>query len=172
MPFTPFHMGFGLAAKAAAGNRVGLVSFGVAQVLMDIEPGVRMLRGDGHLHGWSHTILGALAIGALAAWSSRWLTGVLVRKWNGETSHYKLGWLNVPDPAPMRSVTAGALLGTLSHVALDSLIHADMAPLAPFTQANPLLGLVPHDAVYSAMVFLGVVGVLGWVVRQRGGARG
>lgn len=167
MPFTPFHMGFGLAAKAAAGNRVGLVSFGLAQVLMDFEPGVRMLLNDGHLHGWSHTLLGALLIGGLATWWSRWLTGLLVGRWNAETGHYGLRWLGVPGALSYRVLGAGAFLGTLSHVGLDSLMHADMEPLAPFSRANPLLGLVPHDAVYSAMVVCGLVGGLCWLIRQR-----
>lgn len=173
MPFTPFHIGFGLAAKAAAGNRVGLVSFGLAQVLMDVEPGVRTLLNAGHLHGWSHTLLGALGIGALATWCSRGLTALLVRRWNVETSHYRLCWLGVPGALSYRVLGVGAFLGTLSHVGLDSLMHADMRPLAPFSDANPLLGLVAHDSVYSAMVVCGVAGGLCWLVRQRvSGSRG
>jgi membrane-bound metal-dependent hydrolase YbcI (DUF457 family) len=41
----------------------------------------------------------------------------------------------------MRAVTLGAIAGTYSHVVLDSLLHADMRPFAPFSAANPLLGL-------------------------------
>lgn len=166
MPFTPFHMGFGLAAKAAAGHRVGLVSFGVAQVLMDIEPGVRMLLDDGRLHGWSHTLPGALLIGALATWGSSRLSGLLVRRWNAEVSHYGLGWLCVPGAVSAKVLAAGAFVGTFSHVALDSLMHADMQPLAPWSSANPLMGLVAHDAVYTGMVVLGVAGGLSWLIRQ------
>ncbi|MCB1770876.1 MAG: hypothetical protein KDJ31_14465 [Candidatus Competibacteraceae bacterium] len=38
MPFTPLHRGPGLAIKALAGRRFSLLTFGIAQVAMDIEP--------------------------------------------------------------------------------------------------------------------------------------
>ena len=167
MPFTPFHMGFVMAAKAAAGNRMGLISFGVAQVFMDIEPGVRMAMNDAQLHGLSHTLFGAIGIGVLAIWGSRWLTTKVVSRWNAESKHYGLDWLCVPAAVPYRVLAVGALLGTTSHLALDSLIHSDIQPLAPFSSANPLLGLVPHDSVYTAMVVSGCIGVLCWVIRNR-----
>ena len=44
MPFTPFHMGAGLALKAVAGRHFSVLTFGIAQVAMDIEPLVGMLR--------------------------------------------------------------------------------------------------------------------------------
>ena len=51
MPFTPFHMGAGLALKAMAGRHFSVLTFGMAQVAMDIEPLVGMLRGAAVLHG-------------------------------------------------------------------------------------------------------------------------
>ncbi|MGH8241674.1 MAG: hypothetical protein ACREXP_32275, partial [Steroidobacteraceae bacterium] len=39
----------------------------------------------------------------------------------------------------VRAVALGAIAGTYSHVVLDSLMHADMRPFAPFSDANPLL---------------------------------
>ena len=59
MPFTPFHMGPGLAIKAVSGRYLSLMVFGFSQVAMDIEPLVRMIRGDAVLHGFTHTYLGA-----------------------------------------------------------------------------------------------------------------
>ena len=167
MPFTPFHMGFGMVSKATAGNRMGLISFGMAQVLMDVEPGLRMAMNNAQLHGWSHTLFGAIGIGALAIWCSRWLTTTLVNRWNAESKHYGLDWLCVPAALSYRVLAVGAFLGTTSHVALDSLIHSDMQPLAPFSSANPLLGLMPHDSVYNAMVVCGCIGAICWVIRNR-----
>ena len=171
MPFTPFHMGFGLAAKAAAGNRLGLIAFGLSQVLIDIEPGVRMLLGTGDLHGWSHTILGAVAIAALATWWSRGLVRWLAGRWNQEVRHYGQDWLCVPGAFSWPVAALGAFVGTLSHLGLDSLIHADMRPFAPLSDGNPLLGLVGHDTVYAAMVVMGLLGAVLWLVRQRMGSR-
>ena len=80
MPFTPFHMGAGLALKAMAGRHFSVLTFGMAQVAMDIEPLVGMLRGAALLHGPTHTYLGAvpiaLATAALAiASSALWAAG-------------------------------------------------------------------------------------------------
>ena len=51
MPFTPFHMGAGLALKAMAGRHFSVLTFGMAQAAMDLEPLVGMLRGAAVLHG-------------------------------------------------------------------------------------------------------------------------
>lgn len=40
---------------------------------------------------------------------------------------------------------------------LDALIHADMRPLAPVSEWNPLLFRVEHDHVYLACVVLGAI---------------
>lgn len=57
----PFHMGLGLAAKAVAPRLVFLQVFGLAQVAMDVEPAMAM--GKAALHGWTHTVWGALPFG-------------------------------------------------------------------------------------------------------------
>ncbi len=67
MPFTPFHMGAALLLKPVARERFSVLVFGVSQVLIDIEPLARIIRGDTILHGFTHTLCGALAIGAAAA---------------------------------------------------------------------------------------------------------
>lgn len=67
MPFTPFHMGAALIVKPGLNRTFSVITFGLAQVAMDIEPGVGMLTGADVLHGPTHTILGALVIAYLAA---------------------------------------------------------------------------------------------------------
>ena len=67
MPFTPFHLGPGAAFKAIGGRHFSFMVFGGSQVLMDIEPLVGILRGSAILHGYTHTIAGAMVIGAIAA---------------------------------------------------------------------------------------------------------
>lgn len=53
MPFRPFHFGVGVLAKAAWPKRFSFQVFVVSQILMDIEPGIRLWRGDAILHGAS-----------------------------------------------------------------------------------------------------------------------
>ena len=52
MPFTPIHLGPGLAFKAIGGRHFSLMVFGGAQVLMDLEPLIGILQDrDGEKWG-------------------------------------------------------------------------------------------------------------------------
>lgn len=167
MPFTPFHMGAGLTAKAVLDGRISLISFGLAQVLMDLEPGVRMITSQGDLHGWTHTVVGALCIGALTTLTAPFLIRPIVQRWNQELAHYRQTWLTAPTVSRPWSVATGAWVGTLSHVVLDGLIHPDMQPLAPLTSLNPLLEWLQHDTVYALCAAAAAVGAAAWLVRKR-----
>ena len=79
MPFTPIHLGPGLAFKAIGGRSFSFMVFGGAQVLMDIEPLVGILRGWPVLHGYTHTVLGALAIGTVAGIIGRPISDLALR---------------------------------------------------------------------------------------------
>lgn len=160
-------MGAGLIAKAALGKRFSLVGFGLAQVLIDIEPGVRMIRGDGVLHGISHTLWGAVAAGVLAALLSPRFIKVIVARYNREVAHYKIANWNYSESIRPSAIWLGAFFGTLSHLVLDGLIHADMTPFAPVIAANPLLNMVEHDNVYLIMTVCSVAGVSLWLLRWR-----
>lgn len=165
MPFTPFHMGPGLALKAVAGERFSLLAFGVAQVAMDLEPLVGILRGADVLHGTSHTYLAAIPIGLVAAAITPVLCRPLLRRWNDFLRNYRLARLAGADTFDKPALVFGALAGTLSHVALDSLMHHDIRPLAPFSTANGLLGVVPLDTLHLACIAAGVAGFVLWAVR-------
>jgi len=164
LPLTPFHMGAALIVKPGFDRHFSVLTFGVAQVVMDIEPGIGMLTGAEVLHGPSHTVLGAIAIGFLVMLMAPGIGRVLLKKWNREVIHHKLpARLLQPEIVPRMAVLTGAFFGSLSHLALDSLIHHDIHPLRPFSNANPLLGLMSHDAVYQLCVVAGVLGGLLWV---------
>ncbi len=162
MPFTPFHMGPGLAIKALAGDRFSLLAFGVAQVAMDIEPLVGMIRGAPVLHGATHTYAAALVIAGIVALVTPPLCRPLLRRWNREVSLAHLPWLASP-PLKRVPVIAGAFAGTLSHVALDSLMHHDITPLAPWSNTNSLLDLIPLPALHQACIASGALGLAAWL---------
>lgn len=159
-------MGVGLVAKAGGDSRISLISFGLAQIAMDIEPGIGMLNSAAVLHGWTHTVAGALAIAAALTVVAPWVVRVVVARWNVEVSHYGLAWLTVDPPCRWSAVAAGAFFGTLSHVLLDTLIHADMAPFGPLFVRNPMLGWVEHDTVYGTCTFGILAGSLLWLLRK------
>ena len=157
-------MGAAMLVKPAAGAGFSVIAFGLAQVVIDIEPGVGMMRGAVVLHGTSHTIIGAILIAIAVALVSPWLAFRIVRRWNQEVRYHKLEWLVEVEKVSKLAVLSGAFFGTLSHLMLDSLMHHDIHPLAPFSNANPLLGLVSHDAVYQLCVVMGVLGTAAWVL--------
>ena len=169
MPFTPFHIGAALIVKPGLKRNFSVITFGMAQVAMDIEPGVGMLTGADVLHGTTHTIVGALIIACLVMLVAPSVCNFLRHRWNREVIHYKQSWLVESEALSNSAVISGAFFGTLSHVALDSLIHHDMHPLMPFSKANPLLGLITHDGVYQLCAIAGVLGVVVWLAMKWAG---
>jgi membrane-bound metal-dependent hydrolase YbcI (DUF457 family) len=167
MPFTPFHMGPGMAMKALAGPRLSLVSFGLAQVMMDIEPLVHMIRGDRGHHGLIHSYLGATLVGLATLPVARPLTRGLLRPWNDALRDGGLEWLVEPSSGEWLPVVLGTFAGTYSHVVLDSIMHADMTPLAPFSQSNAMLDSLSYAGIHIACVLSGMVGLGAWAIVQR-----
>lgn len=163
MPFTPLHMGPGLCVKACLQQRFSLIIFGWSQVVMDLQPLVVMLTGEGRLHGLTHTYVGATLLALVSAASGRFLVPVGLRllRIPGER---RIGW-----PVAL----ASAFIGTWSHVLLDSFMHYDMVPLWPLASANGLAGVLPLS-VDQVCILSGALGAVIYAVvawRHRGGLR-
>lgn len=115
MPFTPFHSGPGLLAKAVLGRHFSFVIFGATQVAMDIEPLLK-LQGhlDGPVHGMTHTWPGAIliALAVFGLWHrARRAPGTLFAE------------LRV---MPVAVALISAFFGTFSHLVLDAWMHTDI----------------------------------------------
>ena len=54
-----------------------------------------------------------------------------------------------------------------AHVFIDSIIHADMKPLAPFSDANVFLGLVKFDTLHVICLVSAVIGGAGFYLVER-----
>jgi membrane-bound metal-dependent hydrolase YbcI (DUF457 family) len=143
-------MGPGIMVKAVLRGSFSLMVFGWTQIVMDIQPLIVLLTGQGHLHGFTHTYLGATLIGAFSA-----VTGKYFSEWGLRVvrldSHTPISW-------PIAVVSA--LIGSYSHVVLDSIMHADMEPLFPFSRTNELLGLISVSALHAFCVYSGILGGL------------
>ena len=62
------------------------------------------------------------------------------------------------------------IFGGILHSLLDGIMYADIRPFRPFTQANPLYGLVSIQILYTFCIITGVVGaalLLAWERRPR-----
>lgn len=160
-------MGPGFAIKAVAGRHFSLMSFGLAQVAMDIEPLVGMIRGAVVLHGVTHTYLAALIIALVVIMVAPPVCRPFLVRWNKEVAYYRRPWLAEPADFRLFPVAFGALIGTFSHVALDSLIYGEMRPLAPWSDENSLLGLASTGSLTSICLALGAIGFGVWLIRAR-----
>src|SRR4051812_36173012 len=123
MPFTPFHMGPGLAVKAAMNRYFSVLVFGIAQVAMDIEPLIRIVRGSEILHGWTHSYVGATIIGLPVMLLAPPLCRSILIQWNSYLERSGNGRLRSPDGIGLLPAATGAFIGTYSHVVLDSIMH-------------------------------------------------
>lgn len=151
MPFTPYHFGLGIAFKALAPQHVALPPFFLAQVAMDVEPGIRLALGAEVLHGWTHTWSGALAVGEAVAALGYPLQGRRIWRFN-------LG------PSTPAVLLGSALLGTLSHVWLDSLMHADMAEILA-SWAGPAAQRLAHEGIERGCLLAAASGLALWLGR-------
>jgi membrane-bound metal-dependent hydrolase YbcI (DUF457 family) len=156
MPFTPFHLGVGVAAKSLAPRLISLQVFALSQVAMDIEPGVLMARGADELHGWTHTLPGAVPVALACVIVWKILEGRRIWRWTFEPIRAAMLWTTV-------------FVGVWSHVALDSLIHRDMASTRHLLALDGY-GLLPHESVELACLAMAAIG--GAVVAIRLGAQG
>ena len=127
-----------------------LMVFGWAQILMDIQPLVVIVTGVGHLHGLSHTLLGATLIGAVAG-----LTGKYAAEF-GLRVIREVRYLPVRWPVAWGS----AFIGTYSHVLLDGVMHADVEPFAPWSTANPFLPLASIETLHAFCLYGGALGAV------------
>ncbi len=147
MPLTPFHFGPGILIKPLA-KKFSLTAFIVSQIIIDLEPLWNILRKAPRLHGLFHTFLGALI--------PAFLTVMVVR--------------NILKRVPVSVLLFSALIGVWSHVILDGIMHRDMTPFFPFSDANPFLGIIPLSFLYWGCVVSGVIGLILWLLfRNREG---
>jgi hypothetical protein len=143
MPFTPFHMGIGVVAKAVAPRLISLQVFALTQVTMDIEPGVRMVIDSDVLHGWTHTLAGAVPVAIACALVWQILERRRIWRWTFDAITPGMLWTS-------------CLVGTWSHVLLDSLIHRDMASTRELLYLDNSLFLSHESVQMACMVGAGL----------------
>mgnify|MGYP000101968303 CR=1 FL=1 len=150
MPFTPIHMGPGILIKGLMQGSFSLMVFGWTQIVMDVQPLIVLISGEGHLHGFSHTYVGATLLALFAGVTGKYLS--------------QLGlWLlritpSVKVSIPWFVVFISALIGSYSHVLLDSIMHSDVQPFYPLTLDNSFLGIISVSLLHKLCLYSGLVG--------------
>jgi LexA-binding, inner membrane-associated putative hydrolase len=169
MPFTPFHLGPGLALKGVAAPVFSWSAFAAAQVLIDCETLYYLAQQEYPVHRFFHSFLGATAAGLVAALLCLGIVrasavGLLRRVGSlvGSTSIAR-------GECSVLGILAGGLVGGLSHPFLDGIMHPDVRPFMPWSDYNPFLGLIGmmqlHLACFAAALF-GTVCVTFWRTRR------
>lgn len=151
MPFTPVHMGPGILIKSLLQGSFSLMVFAWAQILMDIQPLIVLITGEGHLHGFSHTYVGASLLAIASALSGKYLSeiGLLVLGISNKANPIKIAWW---------VVFISAFIGTFSHVLLDSIMHSDVEPFYPFNLQNDFLAYFSIDQLHKFCMYSGLIG--------------
>jgi hypothetical protein len=163
MPATPFHFGPGLLVKAAAPRQFSMAAYSLSQIVIDIESGYYLLHHASPVHRQAHTFalggLIGLACGLIVSKVGTWLARPRDVVPEALAAEYRL---------PVAVVSG--IFGGIFHSVLDGIMHADIRPFRPFTQANPLYGLVSVEILYLFCIVTGLVGaalLLAWQRRPR-----
>lgn len=160
MPFTPVHMGPGIFIKSLLQGSFSVMIFGWSQIVMEIQPLVVLVIGEGYLHGFSHTFIGASMIAIFSALAgkgaSEYILNKVVRCYCKEQVYLK--W---------HIVIVSAFIGTFSHVLLDAIMHFDVQPYFSITLGNPFLGLLSIEVLHMLCLIGGFFGVIIYLIKNR-----
>jgi membrane-bound metal-dependent hydrolase YbcI (DUF457 family) len=141
---------------------VSFIAFVAANCITDVESIYNVLNGNFPVHRFLHTFLGAAVV-----------TGLTIALF---LSARRLAVpLRLPDlfqwqHLSLMAVAVGAIVGAYSHILLDGIMHADMRPFAPWSDANPLFQVISLSTLHWACVMTGVVG-LGILLRSEASSK-
>ncbi len=158
MPVTPFHFGPAAAVKAVTPKYFSFVTFGLTQVIIDTEPLFYMSQGLWPIHRFFHTYLGATIVALFVAFFGKPLCEWILRLWNSRLSAPQKFWLGVNPRVSFAAAVLGALFGGYSHVLLDSVMHSDIRPFAPFSDYNGLLYIISIENLHKLCAIFGMFG--------------
>ena len=170
MPFTPLHFGPGLAVKVLAPSYFSFTIFVFSQVLIDLETLFFLLNGEWPIHRIFHTYPGATIVAVASFALGRPICGLCLAIFQRSFRLTKSGLLESMRLISPIAALSAAFIGSYSHVALDSIMHSDIRPLAPFTDDNILLNSITVMELHLYCIVAGIIGAIGmgfwWLVWQ------
>jgi hypothetical protein len=156
MPFTPFHFGPGAAVKAVIPQHFSFTVFCFAQISMDCEVAYYMVLGSYPWHRFFHTYVGATFVAVFSVVVGRPVCQFALRIWSGRRGAPFQCFFPSSPTISWGSAISGAFIGAYSHVLLDSIMHPDIRPLMPFSEANVLYDTVGLTALHVGCVIPGL----------------
>ena len=156
LPFTPYHFGPVLLIGMIVFPALNITALLISSVILDIEPFIVWMYGlRGPLHGISHTYL----VATLAAVLVSVVVRMLRKPLNTLMSLFELS-----QDFSFRSLFFASIVGTYSHVLLDSFLYSEMNPFFPL-MGNPFFGLVSLSIVYNLCLYSMILGFFVYVCR-------
>ncbi len=156
MPFTPYHFGPAVFIGVLLFPFIDLATLIAASVILDLEPlAILIFNLPGPLHAFFHTYLGATIVAVVLS-----ICIYPFRKYLNEI----VSFFGLKQESSFRHILPASLLGTYSHVLLDSFLYAEMNPFFPLL-GNPFLGLLGGAFVYNLCLVLGVIGFFLYLLR-------
>ncbi len=160
MPFTPYHAGPSGVVGLGLRRRLDPVAAVLVNVAVDVEP-LLVILGllAPPVHGLSHTLLGATAIGLLFGLA-------LHAGWGLYARGVPQAWQLLPRPA-LGQVLWGSVAGAWLHVLTDMLIYGDVHPLGPLVPL-PFPYRWSYDQIAALCGALGAVALAWglWTIRR------
>ena len=156
MPLTPYHFGPAVLIAVLLFPFIDFTTLIVASVILDLEPlAVILLDLPMPLHAFFHTYLGATIVSFV-------LSACIYpfRKYLNQI----VSFFGLRQESSFRHILPAALIGTYSHVLLDSFLYVEMNPFFPIL-GNPFLGLLTSGFVYTLCIVLGAVGFFVYIIR-------
>ena len=158
LPFTPFHFGPGLFIKSISPRSFSWGTFVLTQVVIDCETLYYMLQRTYPIHRTLHTFIGTSLAGLLTACLVLVGKQLLMRTGSDRPVIGRKPLLQ--SEISTKGILLGGLIGGASHPFLDGIMHHDMRPFAPWSDANPLLGLIGLVPLHLLCVFSGFAGLV------------
>ena len=144
MPFTPFHFGIALLLWSLFIFLDPIALF-IGSVILDVEGILWFFGLHDQPHGISHTILSAIVVALILA--------IFLNKFYKRKKTFPI-------------ILLSSLIGTFSHILIDSTIYPEMNLAWPLNYWNPLFGLISLGDAYMYCVYAFVIGLVLLGVRK------
>jgi len=156
MPFTPFHLGPAILIGLLFFPLIDIIIICIASVIVDIEPAYYLFFTQrGPYHGLLHTYLAATIISFL-------LTLIMYPLRNKYPK--LLGFFGLKQETNHKRMLISALIGTYSHIFLDSFLYPEMHPFYPI-RGNVMLYALSPITVYGICILSFLLAGIIYVIR-------